>query len=287
MAINNDAIFKSVNDDDNPDKYNKWLDSTYDVFNGDSERKITKKERSELEDLLDKNLKEIKELINRIGDLSKLTLEQKNFFLYDESNYINHTFYTELNKKIQVYGLISTHGIGIKSSELVTPQTSLKFNVLEDKYKEKIVLTLEDIRRKQKLNVKDKKITNFAILASSKKNKIGIKRKMSYTIINEVKIGGVQSFDRFDKLNPVEVRITISEVSTFLSRFTRNKYRFIVNNLLFSSSLKKDTNVIFVCCNGLNEAKEALTNGKFEKTVGIVNISQCNFNFNLINISLM
>ena len=227
-----------------------------------------------MEDLLDKNVKEIKELINRIGDLSKLTLEQKNFFLYDESNYINHTFYTELNKKIQVYGLISTHGIGIKSSELVTPQTSLKFNVLEDKYKEKIVLTLEDIRRKQKLNVKDKKITNFAILASSKKNKIGIKRKMSYTIINEVKIGGVQSFDRFDKLNPVEVRITISEVSTFLSRFTRNKYRFIVNNLLFSSSLKKDTNVIFVCCNGLNEAKESLINKKIEKTLGIVNISQ-------------
>ena len=209
-----------------------------------------------------------------MGDLSKLTLEQKKFFLYDESNYINHTFYTELNKKIQVYGLISTHGIGIKSSELVTPQTSLKFNVLEDKYKEKIVLTLEDIRRKQKLNVKDKKITNFAILASSKKNKIGIKRKMSYTIIDEVKIGGIQSFDRFDKLNPVEVRITISEVSTFLSRFTRNKYRFIVNNLLFSSSLKKDASVIFVCCNGLNEAKEALINRKFEKTLGIFNISQ-------------
>ena len=149
-----------------------------------------------MEDLLDKNVKEIKELINGIGDLSKLTLEQKNFFLYDESNYINHTFYTELNKKIQVYGLISTHGIGIKSSELVTPQTSLKFNVLEDKYKEKIVLTLEDIRRKQKLNVKDKKITNFAILASSKKNKIGIKRKMSYAIIDEVKIDGIQSYDR-------------------------------------------------------------------------------------------
>ena len=59
-----------------------------------------------------------------MGDLSKLTLEQKNFFLYDESNYINHTLYTELNKKIQVYGLISTHDI------VVTPQISLKFNVL-------------------------------------------------------------------------------------------------------------------------------------------------------------
>ena len=94
------------------------------VFNEDWERKITKRERSGLEDLLNKNAKEIKELINRIGDLSKLTLEQKSFFLYNESNYINHIFYTELNKKIQVYGLISTHGI------VVTPQISLKFNVL-------------------------------------------------------------------------------------------------------------------------------------------------------------
>ena len=56
-----DAIFQWVNDDNNPGKYNKWLASTYNVFNEDSERKITKKERSELEDLLDKNVKEIKE----------------------------------------------------------------------------------------------------------------------------------------------------------------------------------------------------------------------------------
>ena len=88
--------------------------------------------------------KKIKELVNRIGDLSKLTLEQKNFSLYDESKYINHTFYTELNLKNSSLWFNFTHGIGIKSSELVTPQTSLKFNVLEGKYKEKIVLTLEE-----------------------------------------------------------------------------------------------------------------------------------------------
>ena len=57
------------NDGNNPDKYNKWLVPTY-VFNRDSE-KITRKEK-ELEDLLDKNVKEIKELMNRIGDLPKL-----------------------------------------------------------------------------------------------------------------------------------------------------------------------------------------------------------------------
>ena len=56
-------MFQSLHDDNNPGKCDKWLASTYNVFNGDPERKITKKERSELEDLLHKNVKEIKELI--------------------------------------------------------------------------------------------------------------------------------------------------------------------------------------------------------------------------------
>lgn len=68
--------------------------------------------------------------------------------MYNENNYINHMFFTELNKKIQIYSLISTDGIGLKSAELVTPATSVKFNILEKKFKEKIILQLQDIRRK-------------------------------------------------------------------------------------------------------------------------------------------
>lgn len=73
-------------------------------------------------------------------------------------------FFTELNKKNQIYSLISTDGIGLKSAELVTPATSVKFNILEKKFKEKIILQLEDIRRKEKIDVKGKEITNFLIL---------------------------------------------------------------------------------------------------------------------------
>ena len=124
---------------------------------------------NDLKNLVDLNVNVVKDLVDKIGDLSKITLEQRNFFLYVKSNYINHTFFTELNKKIQICGLISTDGIGLRSAELVTPESSLKFNVLEKKYKEKIVLQLEDIRRHQKLDVKDKKITNFSILSSSSK----------------------------------------------------------------------------------------------------------------------
>ena len=54
---------------------------------------------------LDKNVLEIKSLVKNIGDLSKILFKQKRFFfLCDESNYINHTFYTELIKKLQIYG---------------------------------------------------------------------------------------------------------------------------------------------------------------------------------------
>ena len=125
---------------------------------------LTKKEAAEVKNTLDENINVIKKRVDKIGDLSKITLKQKNFFLYNESNYINHMFFTELNKKIQIYSLISTDGIGLKSAELVAPATSVKFNILEKKFKEKIILQLEDIRRKEKIDVKGKEITNFLIL---------------------------------------------------------------------------------------------------------------------------
>ena len=40
------------------------------------------------------------------------------------------------------------------------------------------------------------------------------------------------------------------------------KYRFIANSLLFSSSIKEDTKVIFIATNCLNDTKDILINGK-------------------------
>ena len=88
--------------------------------------------------------------------------QQKNFSLYDENNYINHTFYTELNKKLQIYGLISTSPIdGIKTINLIRPESSLKFSVVRNKYMNHIVLQLEDIRKPGKIETKNAKVTNF------------------------------------------------------------------------------------------------------------------------------
>ena len=48
------------------------------------------------EELFDKDVLEIKQLVKDIGDLKTLIhREQKRFVLYDDSNIINNTFFTE------------------------------------------------------------------------------------------------------------------------------------------------------------------------------------------------
>ena len=102
--------------------------------------------------------------------------KQKNVFLYDESNYINHTFYTELNKNLQIYGLISTLPISsIKTANLIRPESSLKFRVVHNKYMDHIVIQLEDIRKAGKIETKDAKNTNFSILSTKPKRTVSSK----------------------------------------------------------------------------------------------------------------
>ena len=69
---------------------------------------------------------------------------------------------------------------------MITPATSLKFRVTEDKYKEQIVLQLEDIKKPGKIATKDSKITNFSILRTEQKKTVGTKRKISLILIDEV-----------------------------------------------------------------------------------------------------
>ena len=51
-------------------------------------------------------------------------------------------------------------------------------------------------------------------------------------------------------------------------------YHFLANNLLFSTSITNSTNVVFISCTGLNNAKEALINSKIYKIIGIINLDQ-------------
>ena len=148
---------------------------------------------NEAKKVFSKNATPIRNLVEKIGDLSKLMLEQKSCFLCDDSNIINHTFYTELNRKVQTYGLISAVPAGTSPAHMITYQKSLKFKVQNEEYKENIAIQLERIKKEESVKVKDDKVTNFSILATGEKKKVGNKRSMPHEIIDQVKIGGLQN----------------------------------------------------------------------------------------------
>ena len=74
----------------------------------------------------------------------------KNLFLDDESSIITRTFFTEVNKKIQSYGLISLE-YDKTTENLINSKNRLKFNILNNIQKEFITLQLEDILNPKKL----------------------------------------------------------------------------------------------------------------------------------------
>ena len=85
-------------------QYSKWFKNTYEVLYKTSVVDIPES-MTECEKLFDKNVLPIKKLVKDIGHLDSLVIkETKNVFLYDDSNLITNTFFTEVNKN---YNLIS------------------------------------------------------------------------------------------------------------------------------------------------------------------------------------
>ena len=48
---------------------------------------------------------------------------------------------------------------------------------------------------------------------------------MSFTLVDEVKIGGLQNYNVYYKLNPVDISLRDSELNAFLSRYHR-RYKY-------------------------------------------------------------
>ena len=118
----------------------------------------------------------------------------------------------------------------------------------------------------KKIETTDSKIKNFSILVTSEKN---------MKIIDEIKIEGFRNFEQYMKINPINIRIIDPEIQTKLMFYSKKyKYRFIANSLLFSSSMKEDTKIIFITTNGLNDTKDILINRKIFQGTGVIYISE-------------
>ena len=153
--------------------FNQALNSSKIILNDIQFAPILKTLKTELNKISD----HIKDLVQKIGQISETRLEQENYFLYDNSNIINKTLYTKLNKNIQTSGLISYFNKNTENySDLIILKNRLKFVLREDTLRKGLSLQLESIRlEKAKIKKTSNTIRNFAILALKKDNPPGNK----------------------------------------------------------------------------------------------------------------
>ena len=58
-----------------------------------------------------------------------------------------------------------------------------------------VALQLEDIRKPGKIETKDAEVTNFSILSTKPNRKVGSKGKISYQLVDEIRIVGLQNYN--------------------------------------------------------------------------------------------
>lgn len=137
-----------------------------------------------------------------------MKIEQENYFLYDDSNMINQTFNTKLNKKIKSYCLISSFNKNTKYYSVLIPhkKNGPRGHAQRGPF---------PLARKYKIE-KSKHWAKILVLKINKK--VGQKRQRSYKIVNKIYIGGLQEFDQYTRLNPVDMGKDNDEIISLLTR---------------------------------------------------------------------
>ena len=92
-------------------------------------------------------------------------------------------------------------------------------------------------------------------------------------IIDIVRVLGLQ-VESENYLNPINISMNSNKLLKKSGKYEKNKYRFVLENFLFSSNFTNETDVIFLCCDGLSKAKEALINSELEKVLGVTYLSK-------------
>ena len=100
--------------------------------------------------------------------------------------------------------------------------------------------------------------------------------------VDEILISGLQDFEEYPKLNPIDIKINDNQIKSSLSKY--GKYRLKITSLLLGASFNQTTDVIFITCNKLSNAKKALINRKIHNILGLINLTEQE-NFELIKSS--
>ena len=149
---------------------------------------------------------EIKKLVQDIGALKEVTKdEQLNLALYDNSDLIDETFVQRFNKHLQLYGFISIPFANTKNSKLISLDNLLPFRVKRTVQKEELTFELSSLEKTDRIATSDQKIHNLSIACIENLKTMALVEK-------EVTIEGLQEFEKYQKLNPIDIKITDNEV---------------------------------------------------------------------------
>ena len=85
--------------------------------------------------------------------------------------------------------------------------------------------------------------------------------QISEEIIKTIHVLGLQNLINYKRMNPIEMSLDSNDIKERLTKYKKFKYRFLIENTLFSSNFENTINVIFVTCNSLSDEK-ALINSK-------------------------
>ena len=119
----------------------------------------------------------IKNLSKKVN-LKSLIHAYEKFFLYDLENIIKPTFATELQKEFSIYGLISFSGETKKNNklDLIKPGDNLKFELIDDVYKNGLSFELGKVHTKKSLTLSAIKFL-ILLYCEQKKTKERVKKE--------------------------------------------------------------------------------------------------------------
>ena len=97
-------------------------------------------------------------------------------------------------------------------------------------------------------------------------------------IVTSFFIQGLQKFDKFKTLNPLNIQVIDTNIRDSISLYARSNYRytfrFIANSLLFSSAIIGNTNTIFIVADDLLDAKDVYINNKLFQAIRTIYTSE-------------
>ena len=202
--------------------------------------------------------KYIKKKIAEYNAIPTKNFIKESYFLYDKSNLVKKTFVTAINMYLNLYGSFSYFSGKTRSSnlKLLSSSNFLKFLVEKNSQVSNLKFQLAQINGSD-IKTTNNKIHHLSIIKIGKKRK----RQMS-ELIQTIIIRAQQDFDVDGGLNPIQIEIKDNNITNLLKKYKNVIYKITPLGLLFPTSIKNNTDQIFILAKNLSRVKKSIINEK-------------------------